>query len=76
MKLINITFVSDIYFIIAKHNIFCNKKGDFQLPQYTISEQKVVTPEKMPSNARVFNPSFVDKIRNPGTGKAYFEKNA
>ncbi|MCJ1346234.1 hypothetical protein MMC31_004449 [Peltigera leucophlebia] len=70
-KPINIASPSDICFVMDKLDVFCNKEADSQLPQYTASEQKVVTPGESPSNARVFNPGFVDEIQNPGTDKAY-----
>ena len=54
-----------------------------QPAQYTVSRQKevtrllekevfkVITFKDVPSNTRIFNSHFVDKIKNLGTDKAY-----
>lgn len=67
----------DICFIIDEFD------ADAQPAQYTASRQKeiaglleknvfkVVTTADIPSNAQIFNSRFEDKIKNPGTDKAY-----
>ncbi len=66
-----------------KLDTFTNKDADAQLPQYTVSRQqkiarllekilfKVVIPEKILSNARVFNSCFVNEIKDPCTDNAH-----
>ena len=79
----NIAAPSDICFLIDKFNMFINKNVDVQPAQYTASRQKevtkllekevfkAITSEDVPSNARIFNSCFVDKIKNPDIDKTY-----
>ncbi len=43
------------------------EKDDFKF----LTPNKVVTPEKVPSSTQVFNPRFVDYIKDPCTDKVY-----
>ena len=82
-KQANIAALSNICFLMDGFNVFINKNANVQPAQYTASRQKEVTgllekgvfkavnSEDFPSNARIFNSRYVDKIKNPGTDKAY-----
>ena len=79
---VNLVTSADICFVIDNP-----EDADFnsKLPQFTLSRQKeisgllekgvfkLVNPEDVPADARVFNSRFVDEIKNAGTDKA-FEK--
>ena len=79
----NIAAPSDIYFLMNEFDVFINKYSDMNPAQYTTSRQKeitgllekvvfkVVTSKDVPSNARIFNSRFVDKVKNADTDKAY-----
>lgn len=66
-----------------KFKVFVNKNSNAYPAQYTTFRQKeitgllekgvceIVTSKNIPSNARIFNLRFVNKIKNPGTDKVY-----
>lgn len=83
MRQTNIKDLLDIYFLIDNFDIFIHTNTNEKSAQYTTSKQKkvagllkknvfeIVIFDSNSSNARIFNPRFIDNIKNPSINKAY-----
>ena len=81
----NFTSLSDVFSVANHSDSFTTSDVSLKQSQFTVSRQKeisgllekgvfkVVNPNDVLPNARVFNSRFVDEIKNVGTDKA-FEK--